>query len=150
MQLLSFPYLSHFQYPYLNFLQHFNDLLDSSLRVPNGDLVLDAEQLHELVLEDEEVEEVVVEGVERGEGLYELQAVLPLPVQDELPQEHDVVGEVAVDDAALPLEADLADGHGAVLEELADQLDHVLLPEHQVGPPQPRHHHPVTQGHSEG
>ena len=102
------------------------------------------------MLEDEVLEHGVVEGGELGQGLDELQAVLPLPVQDELPQEHDVVGEVAVDDAALPLEADLADGHGAVLEELTDQLDHVLLPEHQVGPPQPRHHHPVTRGHSEG
>ena len=86
------------------------------------------------MFEDEEVEEVVVEGLEGGEGLDELKAVLPLPVKDELPKEDDVVREVAVDDAAFPLQADLADGHGPVLQELAHQLHHVLLPEDQMGP----------------
>ena len=91
------------------------------------------------MLEDEEVEEVVVEGLEAGQGLDELEAVLPLAVQDELPQEDQVIREVAVDDPALPLEADLADGHGSVLEELTDQLDHVLFSEDQMGPTQAGH-----------
>ena len=91
------------------------------------------------MFEDEEVEEVEVECLEAGQRLDELEAVLPLAVQDELPQEDEVVRQVAVDDPALPLEADLADGHGSVLEELADQLDHVLLSEDQMGPTQAGH-----------
>ena len=49
------------------------------------------------------------------------------------PKKNDIVREVSIDNSTLSLQRYLTDGHGPVLQELADQLHHVLLPQHQVG-----------------
>lgn len=70
-----------------------------------------------------------VKGLQGFERLDELQDVVPLSVEDELPKEEDVVGVVPVDDAGFSLDAELGDVKFSVVEELEGQSHHVLLAE---------------------
>merc|ERR1719322_346119 len=60
-----------------------------------GQFALDADQFDEFCFQDVKVEQVVVEVGQGGEGLDELQDVVPLPVQDQLTQEQQVVRVVS-------------------------------------------------------
>lgn len=58
-------------------------------------------------LEYRELKLSVVKWLERRERLNELDGVLPLTVEDQLPEEEEVVGEAAVDHARLALQGHL-------------------------------------------
>ena len=77
----------------------------------DGRLALDAQQLDELCPEDGEGEALGVERGQRGQRLDELDRVLPLAVQDELPQEEKVVAVASVDHARFPLQCHLRREH---------------------------------------
>ena len=91
----------------LDLLEDLDDGVDGGVGGGDGRLALDAQQLDELGPEDGEGEPLGVERGQRGQRLDELDGVLPLAVQDELPQEEEVVAVAPVDHARLPLECHL-------------------------------------------
>ena len=91
----------------LDLLENIYDGVDRRVGRGDGRLALDAQQLDELGPEDGESEPLGVERGQRGQRLDELDRVLPLPVQDELPQEEEVVAVAPVDHARFSLQGQL-------------------------------------------
>ena len=127
------------------YLHHFLDrVVDAAVRAGGNQvrLGLDAQQLHVLVPEDRVGELSHVEVRQRLQRLNELEHVVPLPVEDQLTKEQDVVAVLTIYHAGLSLQRELRDVKVAAVEELQGQSYHILLAQRQV---RRRHHVPNTQ-----
>jgi len=69
---------------HLDFLENFHYFVYSRLSATNGNFAFYAEEFHKLVFENEKIEKVKVKSVELRQGLYKLQTIFPLTIQDEL------------------------------------------------------------------
>lgn len=108
----------------LEIAQNLDHLLDRVVHAtvrPGSDEVrlgLDAEQLHVLVPENRVGELSHIEIRERLQRLDELQHVVPLPVEDQLAKEQDIVAVLPVYHPGFSLQRELRDVKVSAVEEL--------------------------------
>lgn len=61
------------------------------------------------------------------EWLYELEHVVPLAVENELPEEDDIIGELRIDHACLAFQVELRNVQVVRMQELNDHFDYIAF-----------------------
>ena len=94
----------------LDLFEDLNDRVHSGIGRGDGGLAFYAQKLDEFGAKNDEGEVFCVKRGQRGQRLDELDCVLPLPIQDELPQKQKVIAMTSVDHSSFSLKSHLQRG----------------------------------------